>query len=234
MRNKLMYFRKKILFLPLLLSCMMLNGRNRNIAYAKGFEAEDYSTNVYFDQNSFAKGHNYKYLNGTREPWNFDGQEERREYFVFDTGRFRIQTVSTIDAYHERGKESLNLGVGASLLTEEETQNTLGLDSSTKIGIVIIKIGGGWKWGSSNSKTISSEGYANIDSNRSTGYYKRTAKCVVREYYLVTRNVTRTVVKDKKGNITGYSNYRSGFADNTGKFENFDFSQGVEYQTSKR
>ena len=233
-RNLLITFRKKYLFIPLFLFLSMFNVKQKNTAYADGFVAEDFNSNVYFDPYSFANNNNYYFIDGTREKWTSSDQEVRHEYFVFDTFHSHLETVSTIYAYHVQGKESLNLGVGASLLTEEETIHTFGVENSTKIGIVIAKIGGGWKWGNISSKTISTEGYATIDINKSTGYYGRTALCTIREYFLVTRDVRRKVNRDKKGNITGYSNYSATNGDNTGKFENFDFDYGVKYNTDKR
>ena len=143
---------------------------------------------------------------------------------------YRKELVS-IKAKHQQGYAT-TLAVGTSLLTQEETVKTFGVDVEGKVGVVIAKIGGGWKWGDASSRTVTREGTATSSENESSKFVTRSAYANVCEYYLYVHKITRTVERDKHDNITCHSNYRRTFDSNlSGKFENFDLSNGVSYNT---
>lgn len=199
---------------------------------ALALSSEEFKPGVYFDYELYAKTHNYTYISQNNPEWSDVAQTERMVYVLYRTNKraYRKELVS-VKAKHQQGYTT-TLAVGASLLTQEETVRTFGVDVEGKIGVVIAKFGGEWKWGDASSRTVTREGTATISESQRTGFVTRSATANVCEYYLYVYKITRTVDKDKHGNITGYSNYRRSFdSDLSGKFESFDLDNGVSYNT---
>lgn len=201
-------------------------------AYA--LPSEEFSNGVYFDYQQYAKANNYTYISQNSPEWSDDAQTERVVYVLYRTSKkaYRKELVS-VKAKHQQGYAT-TLAVGASLLTQEETVKTFGVDVEGKIGVVIAKFGGGWKWGDASSRTVTREGAATISKDETSKFVTRSATANVCEYYLYVYKITRTVERDKHDNITGHSNYRRTFDSNlSGKFESFDLTNGVSYSTRK-
>lgn len=179
-----------------------------------------------FDYTSYAKTHNFHTLaKMSVEPWlNGNEQESYEQYYLFETGKSYDKVLSTSRAYHEEGKESLTVSIGASILTEEETIRTFGIESSTKIGSLILKNVFGLKWGTAESKSTAFTGSSTINKDKPTGYYMIQAKCKVKTYFLLVRKITRKINRDKKKNVIGHSDYSAKILDGeSGLFENFDY-----------
>ena len=98
------------------------------------------------------------------------------------------------------------------------------------MGAVIGKFGGGTKWGDGSSKSTVVESEDVISASMATGFYVYYARANICEYYLLVYKVRRNVNRDKKGKITGYSNYRREIDNNmSGTFETFDLSIPVKF-----
>ncbi|MDR2266254.1 MAG: hypothetical protein LBE09_01530 [Christensenellaceae bacterium] len=199
-------------------------------AIAVSLKLEDYGSGVWFNAGNYNS--TYTLVSENREQWNSDGQEGRYEYFLYKTSKAcQKATLASVRVYHMQGYDT-TLQIGVSYLTSEEVQYTFGLDVETKVGVVVAKFGGGWKWGDVSSRTISTDSTFTLMSNISSQYITDIGEAYVQQYYLLVRKVTRVVNKDKNGNITSHSNYAAITVwAQSGLFETFDIQGGINYRT---
>lgn len=224
MKTKQVHFIKLstvvVVFLMFVATLIFAAIHSTSIAYA--LPLEEFEPGVYFDYEKYAKDNNYTYISQHNPEWEDAGQTERMVYVLFRSNKDpHRKELASIKAYHKYGNTT-TLAVGASLLEQKETIRAFGIDVESKIGAVIGKIGGGWKWGEASSYTITREGTATISKTQPDVFVTRYATANVYEYYLYVYKITRTIVKEKD-KIIGYTNYCRSFDDSlSGKFESFD------------
>ena len=96
----------------------------------------------------------YKLIRKVESEWESANAESRIFYYIFTTDKkAETKRLTSIKAKHTKGITTI-LSLGIDNLTEEETVRQLGGEAEGKIGVVIGSVGGGFKWGDSESRSV--------------------------------------------------------------------------------
>lgn len=180
-----------------------------------------------FDSEEFRRKYGYVTVSKIEENQKTTTKTEWTDYYLFSTNITRQMEISSVFAYHQEGKDEVEIKSGVSKITEKEITESLGVENKIKIGVVITYLNCGWTMGITESQSQQYYSSSNILLDQPTGVYYKKNYCTIRTYFLLTRYIKKIDYRSKSGTVTS-SQIIVSVGNETGFFENFDFLSPIE------